>query len=227
VAGIITSQGRAVIVCGVVVVLAYALMTATSRRGLATVVGVAAVAAVALFAVRGIIGSSQQAPALRYQGLTATHILQTTNQARGKSFARIPETLVNYPLGAGLGIAGPASGVKGAPALAGVADAENEISFATLETGIPGMLVVIGFTVILFAVGLRRCRHEPNAEARLLLAAIIAPLAGMLSLYTVSAITPTTPAGPYLWAAGGIVSYWLITRPAALRRAVASSVATV
>jgi hypothetical protein len=214
VAGIVTSQGRAVIVCAFVVVLAYALMTATSRGRLATVLSVAALAGVSYFAANQILGGSQS----RYQGLNASQILQTTQHARGRSIARIPQNLINHPLGAGLGVAGPASGASGAPALAGVADAENEISFATLETGIPGMLVVIGFTVLLFALGLRRCPREPDPEARVLLAAIVAPLAGMIALYVVSALTPTTPGGPYLWAAGGIVSYWLVVRPATLRR---------
>jgi hypothetical protein len=37
----------------------------------------------------------------------------------------------------------------------------------------------------------------------------------MLALYFAGPLTATTPGGPYLWAAAGIVSYWLIVRPTA------------
>jgi hypothetical protein len=198
-------------------------MTASSRgrvRALAALI----LAALASYAVvHAILGSGHTA--VRYNGLTASQIVSTTDKARGKSFARIPANLVEHPLGAGLGVAGPASGVSGGPALTGVADAENEISFATLETGIPGLVVLVGFTGLLLGIGLRRCRLEPDPEARALLAAVIAPLAGMCALYLVSAVTPTTPGGPYLWAAGGIVAYWLVLRPAALRQDAASRAA--
>jgi hypothetical protein len=223
VAGIVTAQGRAVIVCSVVVVLAYALLTVTSRRGLATLVVLGAFGGLAAFFAFTILGGSKSA-AIRYQGqLGASTILTTTSHARGGSIALIPHNLSTYPLGAGLGVGGPAAGQSGAPPDASLGrgiDTENEISFATVETGIPGMLDVIGFTVVVFALGLVRCRREPDPEARVLLAAIIAPIGGMLALYSVSALTPTSPGGPYLWAAGGIASYWLITRPAELRRAV-------
>jgi O-antigen ligase len=120
--------------------------------------------------------------------------------------------LARYPLGSGLGTGGPAAGQSGAPAATTDVNTETEFSFATLESGIPGMVALVGFTTIVIFLALRRCRYEPDLETRLLLAAIIAPIAGMLVLYWVSPITPTTPSGPYLWAAGGIASYWLIER---------------
>ena len=225
--GIITAQTRSVIVCGVVVALGYGLLRANSRRGVAVALGIAALAGVSIGVVEATIGSGSGSAAptstvLRSQSLNAGNLIQATAQNRGKSLARIPATLVDHPFGAGLGVAGPASGAGGAPPQAGNLDAENEISFATLETGIPGMLVLIGFTAALFVLGVKRCRQEPDPEARILLAAILAPLAGMLALYVASAATPTTPSGPYLWAAGGIVSYWLVVRPAAARRRAAS-----
>jgi hypothetical protein len=217
---VVTSEGRGAIACSIAVALGFALLAAGSRGRSTTLLGVLLVAVLVAVVGQSII-SGAGSSAFRYQGLTTTGILQTTEQARGRSLAKIPATLVDHPLGAGLGVGGPAAGVTGAPALAGVADAENEISFATLETGIPGMVTLIGFTAMLFVLGLRRCRNEPDPEARVLLAAIIAPIAGLLALYVVSAATPTTPAGPYLWACGGIVSYWLVTRPAARRSSLA------
>ena len=216
VAGVVTSQGRAVIVSSVVVVLAYALLTFTSRRAVATLLGLVAVAAITFVTV-SVIESSHSA-VFRYKGVTTSQIISTTANARGLSISRIPKNLIDHPLGGGLGVGGPSQGVSGAPALAGVADAETEFSFATLEAGIPGMLVIVGLVLVLFALGLKRCRREPDPEARVLLAAIVAPTAGMFALYWAGPVTPTTPCGPYLWAAAGIVSYWLIVRPKALRQ---------
>jgi hypothetical protein len=218
VTAIVTSQGRAVIVCSIVVALAYGLLTATSRGRVTSLLGLAVAALVSVFVIQAIVGKAGS-PALRYQGLTTSTLLQTTDKARGKSLADIPRTMARYPLGAGLATAGPASGAPGATVLTGSVDAENQFSFMTLETGIAGMGLIVAFTVVLFGLGLRRCRHEPDREARVLLAAVIAPIAGMTVLYVPSALTATTPGGPYLWAAGGIVAYWLVARPAALRRA--------
>ncbi|HZV73363.1 MAG TPA: hypothetical protein VFF79_06575 [Conexibacter sp.] len=223
---IITSQGRGVIVCSVIVVLAYGLLTATSQGRVTSLLGLGLAAVVSFFVVQAIVGSSGSS-ALRYQGLSPSTFVQTADTARGKSIARIPGNLVKYPLGAGLATAGPASGVApGASKLTGAVDAESELSFLTIETGIPGMLVLTGFTISLILLGLRRCRHEPDREARLLLAAVIAPVAGILALFFPSALTASIPAGPYLWAAGGIVSYWLVARPAARRRASQAAVAS-
>jgi hypothetical protein len=217
IAGIATAQGRAVVVVGGVVVLAYALLTATSRRGVTTALAVGALAVAGFAIVEGAIGSGGVSP-LRYSSLNAGNLLSTTSQVRGSSFTVLPKYFSQHPLGDGLGVAGPATGTSGAPPQAGILDAENEISFLTLESGIPGMVLLIGFATTLCVLGLLRVRREPDPEVRVLLAAIIAPVVGMLAYFLVAAGTPTTPAGPYLWAIGGVVSYWLVDRPAALRR---------
>jgi hypothetical protein len=213
VAGIITSQGRAVLIGSFFVVLAYAAMVAPSRGRFATLATVAALGGVAYFVATDVVGGAPT----RYSGLNTSSIVQTTSQARGRSIAAIPGNLTRYPLGSGLGSGGPAAGQGGAPAAAETADTENEISFATLEMGVPGMLVLVGFTGLLLVLGLRRCRYEPDPEVRLLLAAIIAPVAALLAIYCASAISPTSPGGPYLWSAAGIASYWLIVRQAQTR----------
>jgi hypothetical protein len=215
---IITSQVRGVVVAGVIVVLAYGLLTAMSRGRVASLLGIAVGVLVSFFVIQGIVGAVG-ADALRYEGLSTSRILKTTGEARGESLAAIPDNMADYPLGAGLGTAGPASGVAGGSELVGEVDAESWFSFMTIETGIAGTALMTLFTCLLFGLGLVRCRHEPDREARMLLAAIIAPLAAILVLYTIGGgLTATTPGGPYLWAVAGIVSYWLVARPAALRR---------
>jgi hypothetical protein len=220
-AAVATSQGRAVIVCAFAVPIAYGLLTATSRGRMTGLLGLCiAVLAGALVyqAVVATVGSR----GVRYGELSTQRILESTEEARGESLAAIPQNVVDYPLGAGLATAGPASETPGKSELTGVLDAESELSFMTVETGVAGMLLMTGFTVMLFVLGLRRVRHEPDREARALLAAVIAPIAAILLLFPVGGgLTATTPGGPYLWAVAGIVSYWLVARPAERRRALA------
>lgn len=217
VAAILTSQGRGVIVGAAVVVLAYALLTMTSRgraRGLIAI-GVAAIAGVLV--LQPILAGSGST--FRYEGLSASKIVATTAAARPGAGAAIVTAVTSFPLGAGLATAGPASGTPGGTDLVETVNAESQYAFMTLETGVAGMVLIVGFTVWLFVLGIRRLRYEPDREARVLLAAVIAPIAGMVALYYASALTATTPNGPYLWAVGGIVSYWLVARPAERRAA--------
>lgn len=216
VTAIVTSQSRTAVVGSVIVLLAYGLLSVTVGGRGRTILALALVTSVAVVAVPSLVSqavSQGSSPTFRYGGLAGTQLIQTTANARGRSLAAIPQHFAQYPFGAGLGVAGPATGVRGAPPQAGNLDAENEISFLELESGIPGTVAIVGFTIVLLALGFRRLRSEPDAEARFLLAAIIAPIGAMLVLYSVNTMTPKTPGGPYLWAVGGIVAYWLVTRP--------------
>jgi hypothetical protein len=217
---IISSQDRGVIVSGVITLLAFGVLTAASRNRMRSVLGLALAALASVLVIQAIVGSVGSG-GLRYQGLGPSSIVQTTSKARGKSLASIPHNLVTYPFGAGLATAGPASGAAhGASRLTvnGNIDTETEFSFLTVETGIAGMLVLTGFTITLLVLGIRRIRQEPDREARVLLAAIVAPVAGILALYFSSDPTVSVPTGPYLWAVAGILSYWLVALPAARRR---------
>ena len=214
---IVTSQGRGAVLCAVAIALTYALLLATSRRGMGAFLGLAIAAAVSVFAIQAVVGSLGTS-ALRYQGLTASKIVETTNKAREGTPAAIQEAITKYPFGGGLGIGGPAGDLPGAGELDGQVNAESEFAFMTYEAGVPGMLLLTAFPIMLLALGFLRLRDEPDAEARTLLAALLAPVAGTLLLYYPGIPTVTTPTGPYLWAIGGIVAYWLVARPAARRR---------
>jgi hypothetical protein len=217
---IITSQDRGVIVSSVIIVLVFTLLTATSRSRLTSLAGLALAGIAAFFVIHGVV-SSATSNSLRYHGLNPSSLLTTTNKARGKSISQIPHNLVAYPFGAGLGTAGPAAAAAPGASqltLSSPPDTETEFSFLTVETGIAGMLVFTGFTITLLVLGVRRCRDEPDPEARMLLAAVVAPLAGILALFFASALSPSVPPGPYIWAIGGVLSYWLVTLPANRRR---------
>jgi hypothetical protein len=216
VVAIVTAQARGALVSSVIIVIAYALLTATSRNRITNVLGVGLVIVASVFVVQAIAGSAGSG-GLRYSGLGPSSLLKTTNQARGSSIALIPHNIVTYPFGAGLGTAGPASTAPGASALTiqGNVDTETGISFLVVETGIPGMLVYMSFIVALLVLAFRRVGKEPDAEARVMLAAVVAPLVALLPLSLSSDVSVIVPTGPYLWAAAGIVSYWLVTLPAA------------
>jgi len=172
---------------------------------------------VALVGIQTVIGSAASST-FRYDGLGAKNIINTTAHARPGNSTAILTALTTYPFGAGLGTGGPASGSPGGTDLVYTVNTESEFSFLTAETGIAGMLLLIGFTLSLIVLGATRIRHEPDREARLLLAALIAPIAGMLALFYPSGGTASIPFGPYLWAIGGIVAYWLVARQAEMRR---------
>jgi O-antigen ligase len=208
--GIVTSQGRGVIVFAIVSVVAYAILTATSQRRVASLVGLAVAGAVCFVTVSSIV-KSQGSGAFRYESLSASKILTTTRTERPTPES-VRRAVTLFPLGAGLGVAGPASGSSGAGENTGTQNAENAYSFLVLETGIPGAVLLIGFTLTLVLLGAMRCRLEPDPEARALLAAILAPTAGLFVLFYGGPVTPSPPTGPYLWFAGGVVSFWLITR---------------
>ena len=215
VTGILTSQARSAVVCAVVVVLAYVLFSAASRNRVRALLPVAVAGAVALLVVPSIIGSAGDSGRFRYAGLSPAKIVQTTNKARAGNAGRIMDMMGRYPVGAGLATAGPAAlTVSGGTELIYEVDAESQFAFSTVETGIPGMALLVGFTVLLLVLAARRLRHEPDREARALLAALIAPIAGMLALYYPAPLSASVPGGPYLWAIGGIVSYWLVARRA-------------
>ncbi|MEA2372965.1 MAG: hypothetical protein QOH12_3359 [Solirubrobacteraceae bacterium] len=214
VAAIVTSEGRGVIVAAAATVLAYGVMTATSSRRLASLAGFAVAAVVAYFVVTAIT-SGAGGGAFRYQGLSASKIATTTtsNGGRPGQLHAIADAAIHYPLGAGLGTGGPATVTAGASPLTGKLNTESEFSFLVVETGIPGLLAVIGFTIVVLGLGLARCRSEPDLHARVLLAAVISPLLGMLISFYAGPGTVTVPDGPLLWFVGGIVAYWMITLP--------------
>jgi hypothetical protein len=213
--GIVTSQGKSVIIGSIVTVLAFALLTVTGRNRLRSFSGLALAVFVAVIVVASVVGQVGSG-GFRYSGLAPSSIVTTTAHERGFAFAAIPHNIVTYPFGTGLGSAGPDSGAAGASqlTLTGNLDAENEFAFLTLEGGVPGLFVFIAFALTLIVVGFRRVRHEPDRQARVLLAALIAPLAAIFAQFFVTAASPTVPVGPYIFAVGGIISYWLISLPA-------------
>lgn len=206
---VISGQGRSILVASVVALLAYAAFATTAKRLVPTVAGVL-VGLVAVVGVIAFVGATSGAGVFdRYATVTPSKAAATTQDDRGKSLARIPKFVTEYPLGNGLGSVGPATGFAGGGASLG-SDGETEPTFLLSELGIPGLIVMLGFHLHLLWLGVTRIRLL-DTETRVLVAALLAGIVGLSVQWISAATTATSPGSPYLWFVGGALSYWLVT----------------
>jgi hypothetical protein len=207
VVGLATSQSRAAVVGAAVAVLAFLLLTVTTRRGLATVVVTALLALVTYFGVTTVFGGVTSAPN-RYSSIAPTKVISTAVAYRQGTFELIPTYLVDYPLGDGIGSSGPAGGssVGGAVSRTGL-DAESEPTFLIIELGIPGLLVMY----VLLLSGVRMgvaLRMVAERRLQVALAALTAVFISLLVGGFVGADSANSPTSPFLWLALGTLAYW-------------------
>jgi glycosyltransferase involved in cell wall biosynthesis len=206
-AGVITSQARVAVVMSVLAALVFGVLASVSRRLLGTFTVLATAVVVALVTVTLVTGSSKS-PFRQYKTVTPDRVLTTTYQYRRATFAVVPEYATRFPLGAGIGSAGPAAGYGG-PARGRDLNAESEPTYLLIELGIPGLLVLFGFNLKLLSLALRRVHRLQDVELRLLLAALLAPLFAMFAGWVVGIATASTPTAPYFWFVAGIAAFWL------------------
>ena len=132
---------------------------------------------------------------------------------RRDDLAAVPDYLVEFPLGAGLGSVGPASGAAGAPPNRGL-NAEGQLNFLVLELGIAGTLAFGAFVLALLRLIVRRLPRITAPDLRLALAAIAAPLLGILVWSLGGVVSTLSPMAPYLWFSAGVLAFWLGRRDA-------------
>jgi hypothetical protein len=163
----------------------------------------------AVVAVIVYIGSvSGQGVFQRYSTITPGKLVSALSENRGESISAIPKLAAHDPLGNGLGSSGPASGFAGGGNSG--SNSETEPGFLLSELGIPGLVVVYGFMLNLLFLGVTRIRRL-ESETRILIAALLAGLVGLLVLGISSSTTATPPGSAFLWLVGGTLSYWLVT----------------
>jgi hypothetical protein len=223
--GIATSQSRLAVVASAVALLTFLLVTISSRRGLITLV-LATVIAGGGYAVAAPIVSNT---ANRYASIAPSHLLGASLDARRSTLSTIPKYLVQYPLGAGIGSVGPASSSNfGGSAAGRRLDGEDEFTFLLVETGIPGLLVLLAFALATARAGLALRRVADPALQRSLMT-MTAVLLAFLPTWAIATVSADTPTSPYLWLAGGCLAFWygelrtgrLELRPRRLRAALA------
>jgi hypothetical protein len=221
---IVTSQGRSVMIGAFVAVIVYTVLTVRPGRLVPTL----AVIAVLAMGVLGAISLSADHAGAgafdRVKQIAPSRLLTSAREQRGSSIVLAPTYLAEYPFGAGLGIVGPAAGAIGTDRLVTL-DGETEFNFLILELGVAGTFAFLVLLAALIRRALRRVRSVGDPELRAFLAALAAPLLGMVVMFFSSAITAGSPGGPYFWAIAGVLAYWL--RSANVHRGFVTSPASV
>jgi glycosyltransferase involved in cell wall biosynthesis len=204
---IVTSQGRASVVAAFIAVSAYVLLTVSRRRIVPTVVALLTGALVAMTVI-SVVTADQGGAFARYDSISPGRVFSTARDERGGSLRLAVNQLSKYPLGAGLGHAGPATGFGGGERLLGISG-ETEFSFLVAELGIAGLIILIPFVLILIFRAARRVRAAPDLETRVLLAAVCAPLVGIFATFFSASASAVSPSSPYLWFSAGIFAWWI------------------
>jgi hypothetical protein len=137
---------------------------------------------------------------------------QGGGDAKVKHLSQIPSDIAHEPLGLGLGSAGAVSGFGGK--VSKTVEEEkvsggSAYNLLTVELGLPGLALWIGFTINVLLLALGRLKRIEDPELRTYLVAI---LATFISLTVEGLAGPTlavTPPGVVLWFVPGVLAYWL------------------
>lgn len=207
---IATSGTRAALVTVFISALAFALIAAVSRDALRVISGLA-VGAVIVFGAFEFLGPGNTT-ATRAESIVPSKVLTTFSEERGSSVTKLAEYATAYPLGLGVGTVGPAAGaLNDRPLALQVLNTETEWNFLVLEVGLAGFALFIAINLRLMALALTRIRRIADTTTRLYLAALAAPLFGLLAAGFAGPTTATVPPAPYFWFVAGVLSYWLVT----------------
>lgn len=204
-----TSLSRSAVVSAVVGVLAFACLMGVARprkipavaAALILFIGIAA--AVSVYAAQGREGDFE-----RLTSITPDRAIGTTVESRSTTLSLIPTYIREFPLGAGIGSVGPASGVIDPPPRKFL-NAESQFTFMLVELGVPGLLAFVALNVTLVVLLLRWIRYTATYEMALLMAAVGAPLFSFMAVWIVGVVTVSTPNNVYFWFAAGTLAYWL------------------
>jgi hypothetical protein len=207
---VITSQARLEIVSACIGAVAFLALTVTSRRGVALLTAAIVLAALGyVVSVAVLQGSIPN----RYSSIAPSRLISTSVNYREGTLALIPTYAARYPLGAGLGSAGPAAGagVGGGAAAGGSGgrnlDAESEFTFLEIELGIPGLVILMGIMGYAVRSGVR-LRRVGDADLQRLLAAMTAVLVACWVSWVDAPDSASSPAAPFFWLAVGALAYW-------------------
>lgn len=203
IAGIVTSEERVVVLGSVVALSAFTALAFTSQRRVGALVVVILVGMSAYLIGSAVLSGTEN----RYSSISPSNVVSTSTGARAKSIALLPTYFVRYPLGAGLGQVGPASGSGVGGAATTKLNGETEFNFLLVETGIPGLLVMLVFTILTVRNGLtlRRVR-DPGLQRCLV--ALTAVAATLFVIWFDSPVTASSPTSPFLWFSAGCLAYW-------------------
>lgn len=210
-----TGLGRLQLIGAVLAVGAFAALTFGAiiarggRRALRPLLAVLGVIVLTVPAGALFVSTLGSGTFSRYESiLTGEH-----SDAKLPELTRIPTQLLKSPLGAGLGIAGSASGFGGMTqqALEGHApSAETQYQFLTDEVGIAGLLLWIGLTVRLLTLAFQRMRRIEDMDLLLSLAAMLSVFVAMAAMGFEGPTLASSAFGPFFWFFAGTAAYWFL-----------------
>jgi hypothetical protein len=165
-----------------------------------------AIAVGTTYLVVGALGGAGNHLFDRYSSIAPGQVITTTT-TRVSVVKDLPDYLSRFPLGAGLGSAGPAKWYGGGPRNLGLSG-ESEFTFLAIEVGAIGLLTMLLFQVRVLALtlGVRRFRRE---STRLLLAGLAAPLFAVATGWMVGAVSVSSPSAPYTYFLAGLLAWWV------------------
>lgn len=203
-----TSAGRGAVLASFAAILVYVGLSVVSKRLIPTLGALVAGGLITFLLISLLASGGMSGAFSRYSTIAPNKVLGTASSSRGFSIAEIPTYSVDFPFGAGLGSTGPASGFDRQVANL---DGETEFTYLITEVGVIGLLVVLGFHLKLLAWSVRRIRKFYDPNMRALLAALAAPLFGLIALWYGGPTTTGSPLAPYLWFVAGTLVYWFTT----------------
>lgn len=205
---IATSGTRAALVTVFVSAAAFAVIAAASRNALRVMAGLV-IGAIIVYGAFEYLGPGNST-ATRAQSIAPNKVLTTFSQERGSSVAKFGEYVSNYPLGLGVGTVGPAAEALTDRTIQ-VLNTETEWNFLVVEVGIVGLGLFLVINLRLMVLALTRIRRITDDRMRLQLAALAAPLFGLVVAGFAGPTTASVPPAPYFWFIAGVLSYWLVT----------------
>lgn len=207
-AAVISSQTRSAVIGAIVAAAAFVALTVKPGRGFRTLRGVAIASVLGYVVVVFVGGAGGPGIFRQYESISPKNVFQFTYGYRKDTFAVIPDYVVDFPLGAGLGNVGPAA--LSNPVQRGL-NGESQPTFLLVELGVPGLLLSLLFTLRILALT-GRVRRITDAQLAPLLAAIAAGFAAISVLWIIAPVTAAPPFAPFYWFAAGIMVYWLYGR---------------
>lgn len=204
VVGIVAAQSRAVVLTGIFAFVTFGALSVRSRQAARGLIALLVCGALTYAAVLTFVASNESAAFSRLKTLRPDRVQQTIVQDRGDSLLLVPDYFVRYPLGVGLGRAGPATGFGGASS--GL-NAENEPNFLIGELGTFGFLVFASLWLRIVFDAVRTARKTENQNVRLYLSALATTLLTTTLVWFQAAPTTGTPGAPMFWFVAGIVAW--------------------
>jgi hypothetical protein len=201
-----TSGSRSAIIAAFVTLAAFACLAATSKNALRAAVGTAV--GVLLIYLAFVQLGPDNATSKRAASITPSNVLTTFASERGHSVNAFGSLATHHPLGVGVGTVGPAGGFQRS-ARSEAYNSETEWNFLVVETGIAGVVIFVAFLLRLIWLSFARIRQVTDRRQRLYLAALAAPMVGILISGFSGPVSAAAPWAPYLWLVAGILAYWL------------------